>query len=494
MGEGRHKGGHYRLGEGGAAAPRRRRYKVGDSNIETRTVRDSMGEMIVPAHAMYGASTARAIENFPISGITFSRAFLRALGLIKAAAARVNLELGLLDPTLAKAIGAAADEVANGDFDTEFPLDIFQTGSGTSTNTNANEVIATRAAQLAPHVTPHPNDHVNMCQSSNDVIPTAIHVAAYLEIAERLLPAMQHLEAALQRRADETLDIVKTGRTHLMDATPVRLGNEIGGWAAQVRNARARLESSLPRLAKLAQGGTAVGSGLNAHPEFGARMAAELAARTGLPFVETDNHFEAQASQDTAAEISGQLKAYAVALLKIANDLRHMNSGPIAGLGEIMLPALQPGSSIMPGKINPVISEATMMVCAQVIGNDLTITIGAQHGNFELNVMLPVIAHNLLQSIDLLASVSTVLADKAVAGFTVNVDHINDLVDKNPIMVTGLNPIIGYDQAAKIAKQAYAERRRVKDVALELTDLGEEELDRILDPAALADPGIKGGG
>jgi fumarate hydratase class II len=467
---------------------------MGDPSNETRTVRDSMGEMTVPANAMYGASTARAIENFPISGITFSRAFLRALGLIKGAAATVNLDLGLLDPTLAKAIGAAAAEVAHGDFDVEFPLDIFQTGSGTSTNTNANEVIATRAAQLTPHVSPHPNDHINMCQSSNDVIPTAIHVAAYLEIAEKLLPAMQHLEETLQRRADETLDVVKTGRTHLMDATPVRLGNEIGGWAAQVRNARARLQSSLPRLAKLAQGGTAVGSGLNAHPEFGARMAAELAARTGLPFVETDNHFESQASQDTATEISGQLKAYAVALLKIANDLRHMNSGPIAGLGEIVLPALQPGSSIMPGKINPVISEATMMVCAQVIGNDLAVTIGAQHGNFELNVMLPVIAHNLLQSIHLLANVSTVLADKAVAGFTVNVDHINDLVDKNPIMVTGLNPIIGYDQAAKIAKQAYAERRKVKAVALELTDLGEEDLDRILDPASLADPGIKGGG
>jgi fumarate hydratase class II len=278
-----------------------------------------------------------------------------------------------------------------------------------------------------------------------------------------------------------------------MDATPVRLGDAISGWAAQVRNARARLESSLPRLAKLAQGGTAVGSGLNAHVAFGSRIAAALAAETGLPFVETDNHFEAQATQDTAAEISGQLKAYAVALMKIANDLRHMNSGPIAGLGEIVLPALQPGSSIMPGKINPVISEATMMVCAQVIGNDATITIGAQHGNFELNVMLPVIAHNLLQSIELLASVSNVLADKAVAGFTVNTDHINELVDRNPIMVTALNPIIGYDNAAKIAKQAYAEGRRVKEVAAELTDLSESDLDHLLDPSALADPGIKEG-
>ena len=460
----------------------------------TRVVRDSMGEMTIPEDAMYGASTARAVENFPISGIRFSRAFLRALGLVKGSAAEVNAGLGLLDPTLAKAIRAAADEVANGDLDAEFPLDIFQTGSGTSTNTNANEVIATRAATLAPGTNPHPNDHVNMCQSSNDVIPTTIHVASYLEIQEALLPAMRQLEESLQRRADETRGIVKTGRTHLMDATPVRLGDEIGGWAAQVRNARARIESSLPRLAKLAQGGTAVGSGLNAHPEFGARVAAALAGRTGISFVETDNHFEAQASQDTAAEISGQLKAYAVALLKIANDLRHMNSGPIAGLGEIVLPALQPGSSIMPGKINPVISEATMMVCAQVIGNDLTITIGAQHGNFELNVMLPVIAHNLLQSIELLATTSAVLARSTVDGFTVNTDRIADLVDRNPIMVTGLNPVIGYDKAAQIAKRAYAEGRSVKDVAAELTDLDQAALDRILDPAELADAGIKGGG
>ncbi len=466
---------------------------MSDNRDHMRTVRDSMGDMRVPAGALYGASTARAVENFPISGLRFSRPFLRALGLIKASAAKVNTDLGLLDPAHSASIQAAANEVAEGRWDNEFPLDIFQTGSGTSTNTNANEVIATRAAQLDPGTTTtHPNDHVNMGQSSNDTIPTAIHVAAYLEIEEALLPAMRHLEHTLRVRAQETHDVVKTGRTHLMDATPVRLGDEIGGWAAQVRNARLRIESSLPRLAKLAQGGTAVGSGLNAHPEFGRRIAAELSARTGLPFAETDDHFEAQASQDTAVEISGQLKAFAVALIKISNDLRHMNSGPIAGLGEIVLPALQPGSSIMPGKINPVIPEATMMVCAQVIGNDATITIGAQHGNFELNVMMPVIAHNLLQSIDLLASVSTVLADKALTGFTVNVDHIDDLVDKNPIMVTALNPIIGYDQAARIAKQAYAEGRRVKDVAAEQTDLSHEELDRILDPTELAEPGIKG--
>ena len=459
-----------------------------------RIVRDSMGEMRVPRNALYGASTARAIENFPISGIRFSRSFLRALGLVKACAASANRDLGVLDRALAGGIESAALEVAEGTWDAEFPLDIFQTGSGTSTNTNANEVIASRAARLAPDSpAPHPNDHVNMCQSSNDVIPATIHVAAALLVAERLLPALEHLEGVLESRAADTAGVVKTGRTHLMDATPVRLGQEIGGWAAQVRNARARVEGTLPRLHKLALGGTAVGTGLNADPAFGATVAAELARRTGLPFAEADNHFEAQASQDTAAELSGQLKALAVALIKIANDLRHMNSGPIAGLGEITLPALQPGSSIMPGKINPVISEATMMVCAQVIGNDAAITIGAQHGNFELNVMLPVIAHNLLQSIELLASVSRVLADKAVAGFVVNAEHIAGLVDRNPIMVTALNPIIGYDAAATIAKRAYAEGRTVKDVAVEETDLSADQLDRILDPAALAGPGISDG-
>jgi fumarate hydratase class II len=460
----------------------------------TRRVTDSMGEMQVPGNALYGASTARAIENFPISGLVFPRSFLHAIGLIKAACARVNHDLGLLDDDMADVIERAALEVADGQWDTEFPIDIFQTGSGTSTNMNANEVIATRSAQLEPdRQAPHPNDHVNMSQSSNDVIPTAIHVAAYVQIATRLIPALDHLEQTLLRRASETREIVKTGRTHLMDATPVRLGDEIGGWAAQVGNARERIESSLPRLARLAIGGTAVGTGLNAHPEFGARVSANLAELTGLPFVETNNHFEAQASQDTAVEISGQLKAYASALIKIANDLRLMNSGPIAGLAEIVLPALQPGSSIMPGKINPVIPEATMMVAAQVIGNDATITVGSQLGNFELNVMLPVIAHNLLQSIDLLTSISNVLADKAIAGFTVNTLRIGEQVEKNPILVTGLNPIIGYDKAAKIAKQAYSEGRRVKEVTAELTDLAPDEIDSILDPATLAEAGLKGG-
>ncbi len=461
-----------------------------------RIERDSMGEMRVPADALYGATTARAVQNFPISGMRFGRSFIRALGLIKLAAAEVNEQLGLLPAEKAAWIKQAAAEVAEGRWDSEFPIDVFQTGSGTSTNMNANEVIAARAAQLAgrPGERPvHPNDDVNMGQSSNDVIPSAIHVAAALDIHERLFPAMSHLQATLERRAAELDDVVKTGRTHLMDATPIRLGQEIGGWAAQVHLARERLESVQPRLLQLAIGGTAVGTGLNAHPEFGARVARVLAERTGLPFRETANHFAAQASQDTAVELSGGLRAYAVALLKIANDLRWMNSGPLAGLAEIVLPALQPGSSIMPGKINPVIPEATMMVCAQVMGNDVTVMVAAQHGNFELNVMLPVIAHNLLQSIALLANVSTVLADKAVAGFTVNRERMAELVEKNPIMVTALNPIIGYDAAATIAKRAYAEGRRVKDVAAEMTNLSPEDLDRLLDPRALTEPGIKGG-
>ena len=459
----------------------------------TRVERDSMGEMHVPAEALYGATTARAVENFPISGIRFSRPFLRAIGLIKGAAAEVNAGLGLLDADRARAIGEAADEVAEGRWDTEFPIDIFQTGSGTSTNTNANEVIASRANQLGGDLTIHPNDHVNMCQSSNDVIPATISVGAYLLVAESLLPAMDHLATTLRAKADETHAVVKTGRTHLMDATPIRLGDAVRGWASQVELAHRRVEASLPRLAMLALGGTAVGTGLNAHPDYGAGVAAALARRTGLPFIEAADHVAAQATQDTSVELSGQLKAYSVALMKIANDLRLMNSGPLAGIGEITLPALQPGSSIMPGKINPVIPEAVMMVAAQVVGNDAAITTAAAMGNFELNVMLPVIAHNLLESISILGTASQALADKAVAGFTVNAERIADLVEKNPILVTSLNPIIGYDLGAKIAKRAYAEGRRVKEVALEMTDLSAEELDRLLDPAELADGGIKGG-
>ncbi|GAP62249.1 fumarate hydratase, class II [Ardenticatena maritima] len=461
---------------------------------EYRIERDSLGEVRVPANALYGAQTQRAVENFPISGIRFPRVFIRALGLIKGAAAAVNYDLGLLDEERAKAIQQAAQEVAEGRWDEHFPIDIFQTGSGTSTNMNANEVIANRATQILGHEMGskyvHPNDHVNMGQSSNDVIPTAIHVSAYLEVHEILLPGLRHLQSTLEKRAAELDDVVKTGRTHLMDAMPVRMSQEIGGWAYQVQQSIERIEQCLPRLAKLAIGGTAVGTGINAHPEFGARVAAKLAEMTGLPFVETDNHFAAQSAMDTATELSSHLKTAATALMKIANDLRWMNSGPIAGLAEITLPALQPGSSIMPGKINPVIPEAMMMVAAQVIGNDITIAIGNERGNFQLNVMLPVIAHNLLQSITILGNAARVLADKAVAGFTVNRERITSLVDRNPILVTALNPVIGYDLAAKIAKKAYAEGRSLKEVALEMTDLTPEQLEEILDPRKLTEGGI----
>lgn len=457
-----------------------------------RIERDSMGEMQVPVDALYGASTARAVENFPISPLRLQRPFIRALGLIKYAAARVNVDLNLMSAEKADLIQRAAQEVIDGKWDAEFPIDVFQTGSGTSTNMNANEVIASRCAQMAGSGRPiHPNDDVNMCQSSNDVIPSTIHLAAYLEIVEQLIPALETLQRAFESKASETDDVVKMGRTHLMDAMPVRMSQEIGGWAGQVALARQRIEASLPRLSLLAIGGTAVGTGINAHPEFGSRMAAELSRLTGQPFAEATDHFAAQAAQDTVVEISGQLKAYAAGLMKIANDLRWMNSGPQGGIGEIVLPALQPGSSIMPGKINPVIAEATMMVCAQVTGNDLAITVSAQMGNFELNVMLPIIAYNLLESIDLLASSSRVLAEKAVAGIAANRESIADVVERNPIMVTALNPIIGYDAAAKIAKRAYAENRRVKDVALEMTDLSGDELDRLLDAADLTRGGIK---
>jgi fumarate hydratase class II len=457
-----------------------------------RTEKDSLGDVRVPADALYGAQTQRAVENFPVSGIRFPRVFIRSLGLIKAITAEVNAGLGLLDANIAHAIHLAALEVADGAWDAQFPLDIFQTGSATSTNMNANEVIAVRATQiLGPSVRQvHPNNDVNMGQSSNDVIPAAIHVSAYLEVHEHLLPALSHLRTTLKKREAEFHDIVKTGRTHLMDAMPVRLGQEISGWAFQVGQGIERIESTLPRLAKLAIGGTAVGTGVNAPKDFGKIVAGRLAGRTKLPFEETDNHFAAQATMDTAVELSGQLKATASSFMKMANDLRWMNSGPIAGFGEISLPALQPGSSIMPGKVNPVMCEMMMMVCAQVIGNDVAITIANQQGNFELNVMLPVIAYNLLQSITLLGNASHLLADKAIAGFIVNQDRIAGLVDKNPILVTALNPVIGYDKAAQIAKKAYAEGRSVKDVATEMTDLSKDELDRLLDPRKMTQDGV----
>jgi len=456
---------------------------------EYRIERDSMGEVRVPANALYAAQTQRAVDNFPISGLTFARSFLRALGLVKAAAAQVNLDLGLMDGAMSAAIQQAANEVAEGKWDAEFPIDIFQTGSGTSTNMNANEVISNRATQIKGSNV-HPNDHVNMGQSSNDVIPTAIHVAAYLETVNNLLPALRHLHQTLKNKAAECDHIVKTGRTHLMDAMPVRLSQEIGGWAAQIELSIERIESSLPRVGELAQGGTAVGTGINAHPEFGGRLAAVLTERTAGQFSETRNHYASQAAMDSAVELSGQLKATAGALLKMADDLRWMNSGPIAGIGEIKLVSLQPGSSIMPGKINPVISEAVIMVAAQVMGNDVTIGIAGSRGNFQLNVMLPVLAHNLLESITILANSSRVLADKAIAGFTVNEEKIANLVGKNPILVTALNAIIGYDKGAKIAKTAYAEGRLLRDVAQEMTDLTDEELDRYLDPRPMTEGGI----
>ena len=457
-----------------------------------RTEHDSMGELQVPLEALWGAQTQRAVQNFPVSGLTMPREFLRAVGLIKAAAATANAQLGLLPADIARAIEAAAMEVAAGRHDAHFPIDVFQTGSGTSTNMNANEVIA-HLASRASGLKVHPNDHVNLSQSSNDVIPTAIHVSAALSVGEALSPALAHLAKVLATKEREVGAIVKTGRTHLMDAMPVTLGQELSGWRTQVENGRARLASTAPRLYALAQGGTAVGTGINAHPEFGARFCAVLAGLTKLPFVASPNYFESLSSQDAAVELSGQLKVIAVGLMKIANDLRWMNSGPLAGLGEIALPALQPGSSIMPGKVNPVVPEATAMVAAQVIGNDTTITVAGQSGNFQLNVMLPVIAHNLLESVRLLANASRLLADSAIAGFTVNQARLAEALDRNPILVTALNPVIGYEKGAAIAKKAYAQGKPILAVAAEMTDLARDELAALLDPAELARGGIKGG-
>ncbi|MGH8231171.1 MAG: class II fumarate hydratase [Steroidobacteraceae bacterium] len=457
-----------------------------------RTERDSMGELKVPAQALWGAQTQRAIENFPISGLKLPRGFIRAMALIKQAAAAANLQLGLLERDVATAIDAAAAAVAQGLHDQEFPIDVFQTSSGTSSNMNANEVIAQLAARAGKAV--HPNDHVNMCQSSNDVIPTAIHVGAVLMLREQLLPALAHLAETIHTKERELQGIVTTGRTHLMDAMPVTLSQELSGWRAQIENGVARVRASEPRLLAVAQGGTAVGTGINAHQEFAARFCVELRRLTGIAFQPSNNYFEAMSAQDAAVELSGQLKVIAVSLMKIANDLRLMNSGPLAGLGEIALPALQPGSSIMPGKVNPVIPEATTMVAAQVIGNDATITIAGQSGNFQLNVMLPVIAYNLLQSIGLLANVARALADRAIKGFSVNRARLEQALEHNPILVTALNPVIGYEQGAAIAKQAYAEGKPIREVAAAATKLKRQELDRLLDPAELTRGGIKGGG
>ena len=454
-----------------------------------RVEKDTMGEVRVPADALYGAQTQRAVDNFPISGQRLPRAFLRALGLVKRVAAEVNRDLKLLPSDVAEAIVAAAREVEAGDHDAQFPIDVFQTGSGTSTNMNANEVIAALASKrLGKKV--HPNNEVNLGQSSNDSIPTALHLSAALEAHEQLIPALLHLKATIEAKAAKDGAIVKTGRTHLMDAMPLRLEQQLLGWAHQVQLSIERIQASLARVHELAQGGTAIGTGINADPQFAARFAGRVAALTAIPFAKARNLFTALAAQDSIVELSGQLKATACAVIKISNDLRWMNSGPVAGLGEIALPALQPGSSIMPGKVNPVIPEAALMVCSQVIGNDAAITHGGQSGVFELNVALPLLARNILESIRLLAAACRVLADKAIDGFTVNAARITELVDTNPILVTALNPVIGYDLAAKIAKRSYAEGRRLIDVALEETRLSRAELEKLLDPRPMCDGGI----
>jgi len=455
-----------------------------------RIEHDSMGELQVPADALYGAQTQRAVENFPISGLTMPAAFIRALALVKYGCAEANLKLALIEPDKARAIQIVAEKIAAGEYLQHFPVDVFQTGSGTSTNMNVNEVIANLASAAGGEPV-HPNDHVNMSQSSNDVIPTTIHVSASLEISQKLIPALLHLMNTLEIRAVELQSVVKTGRTHLMDAMPVTLGQELGTWKDQVRDNLNRINESLNRLHALPQGGTAVGTGINAHPEFSINVARALAEKTGIAFRPMSNPFIGLASQDTAVEMSGQLKTLAVTLMKIANDLRWMNSGPLAGLSEIELPALQPGSSIMPGKINPVVPEAVAMVCAQVIGNDSTITLAGQSGNFQLNVMLPVIAYNLLQSIELLSNAARQLADKAIDGFRVNLENIQVALNRNPILVTALNRVIGYEKGAAIAKKAYAESRPVLEVAKEMTDLSEEKLKKLLDPALLTEGGIR---
>ncbi|MDH6114898.1 fumarate hydratase class II [Kitasatospora sp. MAP12-15] len=457
-----------------------------------RTEHDSMGEVRVPAHAKWQAQTQRAVQNFPVSGQRLGRAHIAALAAIKAAAAKVNAELGILEEPVAGAIVSAAEEVAQGRWDEHFPVDVFQTGSGTSSNMNTNEVVATLASErLGSPV--HPNDHVNASQSSNDVFPSSIHIAATQAVTDDLLPALAQLEAALESKAGEFAQVVKAGRTHLMDATPVTLGQEFGGYAAQVRYGQERLRATLPRVAELPLGGTAVGTGINTPPGFSAAVIAELARATGLPLTEARNHFEAQGARDALVELSGQLRTVAVGLTKIVNDLRWMASGPRTGLGEINLPDLQPGSSIMPGKVNPVIPEVVAMVAAQVVGNDATVAMAGASGNFELNVMLPVIARNLLESVRLLASASRLLAERTVDGVTANVERARHYAESSPSVVTPLNRYIGYEEAAKVAKQALAESRTIRQVVIdrgyvERGLLTEAQLDEALDVLRMTHP------
>ncbi|HEX4704086.1 MAG TPA: class II fumarate hydratase [Pseudonocardiaceae bacterium] len=457
---------------------------------EFRIEHDTMGEVKVPATALWRAQTQRAIENFPISGRPLERTQIRALGLLKAAAARVNAKLGVLPPDIADAIATAADDVAAGRYDDQFPLDVFQTGSGTSSNMNANEVIATLAGRALGRDV-HPNDHVNASQSSNDTFPTTIHVAATEAVLTDVIPALRTLSDVIGRRAEEWADVVKAGRTHLMDAVPITLGQEAGAWAAQIRYGIERLESGLGRLAELPIGGTAVGSGLNAPPGFGAAVADELARATGLPLTEARNHFEAQATQDSVVEISGQLRTVAVSLSKIANDVRWLGSGPRTGLGELILPDLQPGSSIMPGKVNPVICEATLQVVAQVIGNDAAVAYAGAQGNFQLNVNLPVIARNVLESAKLIAAVSRLLAEKVFAGIQANVEREREYAEGSPAIVTPLNRYLGYDEAAAVVKQALRERKPIRQVVVErghidAGTLTAEQLDTALDVLTMA--------
>ena len=457
------------------------------TSTETRIEQDSMGELEVPAEALYGAQTQRAVNNFPVSGQSMPEAFIRALITVKKAAAQANVALDTLDSDTGEAICQACDQLLNEpQLMAHFPVDIFQTGSGTSTNMNANEVIA-RVASQQSGLSIHPNDHVNYGQSSNDIIPTTIHVSAALALKQELLPSLSHLYRVIGNRASELKDVCKTGRTHLMDAMPVRMDQSLSGWQAQIGQQIKALNAHQPAIQTLALGGTAVGTGINAHPDFSAIFNEKLTSLSGVPFQPTDNYFALIASQDTAVTLSGLLKSTAVSLMKISNDLRWMNSGPLAGLGEIALPALQPGSSIMPGKVNPVIPEAVAMASAQVIGNDAAITVGGQSGNFELNVMLPMIASNLLSSFTLMANSASLLADSAISGFEVLNENLEAALDKNPILVTALTPIIGYNKAAEIAKRAYKEKRPIVDVADEMTDLSRQELTELLDPRKLTD-------
>jgi len=464
---------------------------MNDSRIE----KDFLGDVKVPKNAYWGAQTQRAINNFPVSGLVFPPVFIRSLGAVKQACASVNREIGLLDSRLADAIIRSCEEVREGRFHDQFPVDVFQTGSATSTNMNANEVIATRANEILTRAknttTPvHPNNHVNMGQSSNDVIPTAIHVSARLHLEELLLPALGVLHDTITGQQIKYRTAVKTGRTHLMDAMPITVGQEMSGWATQIEYSRRRIESSFARISELAIGGTAVGTGINTPPGFGARVAKKLSELTKIDFTEATNHFEAQSAQDAIVELSGQLKTYATVLMKIANDLRWMNSGPVSGLGEIRLPSLQPGSSMMPGKVNPVIPEAARMVAAQVIGNDTVIALSNSMGDFQLNVMLPVIAHNILQSITLLANVSRLIAEEALAGLEVNEDHLLDSARRNPMIATVLSPLIGYEKAAEVANKASKERKTVKEVVVELGYLSPEEAERVMDPGTMTGPGL----